>query len=303
MKHACILGGGPSGIFTAKLLSSRGIGVNLFEIGSRLLGNYFYARNQSDILSGLQATVHLNNKTLNDKQCDFYVVATGGKPRELEIEGHQHAIQAMDLIRRGGDHPIGQKLCIIGMGNVALDVLYCLKKNGGSVTVLGRNGVDESKFDNHVFRESVEDSVGIMKVENISNNRQNIDNDSRKIRRKYDLLKQASSPIGSWIRHLKGRLFGAGKPAVRFIFEATPRSIKPVDGQLEVAYLVNSELKRESFDKVISSVGFIPNPAIVKTSKPVYHTGWCVKSQGNIGDAMLAAKATVEKIMKDINGK
>jgi len=311
---ACVVGGGPSGIFLSRYLNDHGVSVNLFEKTGSLLGNYKYAKSKTDLTRNLVANVMLNSdeKTINDAKCDFYVVATGGKAKELDIDGKEHIIGAMDVISNYYD-PAGsvtdtskyekakqllncsnQDLCIIGIGNVALDLAYYLRKKAKSITILARGGLSNAPFDNYVMRDIVRDFNISIVDDNMA------DPSDRKTTRRFKLLQQKDSVVTRMIERIRTWIYRNPKPQLNLLFNASPYRVNPKQSQLEVAYLLGNAPKTGIFDAVISSIGFIPNPVEIKTSKPVYYSGWCVRPRGNIGDAMIDAKNTVAAIMSDI---
>ncbi|ELA41929.1 uncharacterized protein VICG_01113 [Vittaforma corneae ATCC 50505] len=306
--RACVLGGGPSGIFVSEYLNNRGIAVELFEKSNTLLGNYKYARNKIDLLKNLNATVHLNSdeNAIDDSKCDIYVIATGGKQKELDIEGSKYTLKAMDVIKNYyNDDAINDKriksllnnndsnVCIIGMGNVALDLAYYLKDKVSSITILSRGDLSKATFDNHVMREII--NSNIFEINIIGNFEKAGD---RKTQKRCEMLRNTDSKIRKLVAFLQRMFFGVSNPQLNLIFNTYPQSIKKNGDQVEVCYSVNNELKKSVFDAAISSIGFIPNLPIIKTAKPMYYTGWCVNSKGNIGDAMVNARTTVDNIIK-----
>jgi thioredoxin reductase len=108
--RACVVGGGPAGIFISKNLSEKGIEVDLIERENRLMGNYNYARDKIDIIKNIQNNekikVYLNSDhhNIEDDKYDFYVFATGGIQRPLEIKGKKNAHDAIDIIKNICSH-------------------------------------------------------------------------------------------------------------------------------------------------------------------------------------------------------
>lgn len=308
--RACILGGGPSGIFASEYLSKHGIAVELFEKSDKLLGNYKYARDGVDLLKNLNATVHLNadENSVDDTKCDFYIIATGGKQKELSIEGKENALMAMDVIKKYyndnssiGDKRIDRllnndnsKVCIIGMGNVALDLAYYLKDKVRSITILSRSDLSKATFDNHVMREIINSNVFEI---NIAYDFEDVND--KKLQKRCEMLKNANSKIKKLVTFLQKLLFGISKPQLNLIFNTSPQNIKKYGDQVEIRYFVHDKLRKSVFDAAISSIGFVPNFPIIKTTKPVYYTGWCVSPRGNIGNALVDAKNIVDNIIEN----
>lgn len=113
--RACVVGGGPAGIFISKNLSEKGIEVDLIERENRLMGNYNYARDKIDIIKNIQNNekikVYLNSDhhNIKDDKYDFFVFATGGIQRPLEIKGKENAYDAIDIIKNICSHIYTEK--------------------------------------------------------------------------------------------------------------------------------------------------------------------------------------------------
>lgn len=302
---ACVIGGGPSGIFVSNYLNKNGIPVDLYEKSSSLLGNYKYARDKVDILKNFNANVHLNSDetSIDDSNCDFYVVTTGGKEKKLEIEGKEHALSAMNVIENIYSRNINSTLpdrykpdvCIIGMGNVSLDLAYYLKNIVKSVTILSRNDISNASFSNHVMRELLKDNFYDVKL--IDGNI--IKTDNLKAKKRYEMFEKSESFIDKALNYLKKIAGLKSKPSLNLIFNSEPKKIKKIGNLFGVEYLNNKSIKNSVFDAVISSIGFLPNVPVLNTKKPIFYSGWCSYSRGNLGDAMINAKNTVNHILKD----
>lgn len=318
--RACVLGGGPSGIFVSRYLQNRGIEVDLLEKSSTLLGNYKYARSKIDLIKDLKANVQVNSdeNSIDDTKYNFYVVSSGGKPKELEISGKEHVLNAMDvIINYHAQSDIGrgetcsdahsrnekidellknqhQKICIVGMGNVALDLAYYLKDNAKSITIINRSGIEKAPFDNYVMREV----IGSFYPTIVSENTMDLSNISdRKTRRRVEMIQHENSLFAKLLKYIKSLISIKPLPRLNLVFNSYPQKILQRGKRIEMNYFVENTLKTDVFDAVISSIGFVPNDVKIKTSKPVYYSGWCVRPRGNIGDAMIDANNTVNHIL------
>jgi len=117
MLKGCIIGAGPSGLYTAKYLYRSGIKPMIIEKTAQIGGNYKYAKIPGspfkDILENKDIEIRYNEAFadgLAKSDCDFYVIATGGTPRKLGIKGSEYAINAMDLVKKhyGGNATVNE---------------------------------------------------------------------------------------------------------------------------------------------------------------------------------------------------
>lgn len=431
----CVIGAGPSGIYTAAYLASSGIDVTLYERSNEILGNYKYAITKSNNLhkmienNDIKLRLNTDHTKIKDKY-DFYVVATGGITRELNIKGSDKCINGMDLIEKyykDGLSYLGDRVCIVGMGNVALDIARYIVNKCKEVVILSRGSSSEAKFDNYLLREiidtniynistnaefdkkqvkmhaennknnifrdntnngmlldnrdnnmivnsmskynihnfntaSTNSSADACKNNSLKNNNLNYTNDiinyhndknssnkksiepdrniktlsNKAILRRNAMLKSVQNK--SFITRIKDKLFNK-KPKLKLLFNAKLEEItsnenleefsertflnygknkiidkfednshlskndKIIDklkvnsDKLKVKLKINNKPVVELFDKVICSIGFIPNPINIETQKPVFYTGWCVNATGNINSARIAAEECSNKII------
>jgi 2,4-dienoyl-CoA reductase-like NADH-dependent reductase (Old Yellow Enzyme family) len=151
-KKAVIVGGGPAGMEAARVLRERGMDVVLFEATNQLGGQItLAARGQlrrqiwavaywlQSQLERLEIDIRYNcyaeeNEILAE-QPDLVIIATGGMPEPLEIDGGEHAISTWDIL--SGEKVSGEILLFDDLGDhqgaVAADVLA---SNGAEVTYL-----------------------------------------------------------------------------------------------------------------------------------------------------------------------
>ena len=139
-----VIGGGPGGLSAAWHLALKGHAVDLYEATDKLGGKLELCipreRLPQEVLhkelsrfNEIGVTVHLNahidQKRFNEiyKKHEIVIVACGAhKPRIFPFPGSEHIISAYDFLRGAniGDIPAlnGQKVVIIGAGNVGMDV-------------------------------------------------------------------------------------------------------------------------------------------------------------------------------------
>lgn len=138
-KKIAVVGAGPAGLAFSCYAAERGHEVHLFEKSAEIGGQFNYAKripgkeefyetiryfNKRLEVTGVN--VHLNSEqnveSLSDANFEQVVLATGIKPREVNIEGIQHP-KVMNYIDVLGDNQaVGKKVAIIGAGGIGFDV-------------------------------------------------------------------------------------------------------------------------------------------------------------------------------------
>ena len=136
-KNLAVVGAGAAGLSFACEAAERGHKITLFEASNKIGGQLNLARNIpnkeifdetlryfSNRLKATGVKLKLGQKAnIKDlKTFDEVVLATGIKPRELEIDGIKHTsvINYVDVLN--GKKTIGKKVAIIGAGGIGFDV-------------------------------------------------------------------------------------------------------------------------------------------------------------------------------------
>jgi len=150
-KKLAVIGAGPAGLAFSVYAARRGHQVELFDKLSEIGGQFNVAKqipgkeefyetlryfNKQLIL--LNVPVHLNNEQSSEKLLaagfDEVILATGIKPRKLNIEGidHPKVLSYLQVLR--DNVFVGEKVAIIGAGGIGFDVATYLAEKGESLT-------------------------------------------------------------------------------------------------------------------------------------------------------------------------
>ncbi len=161
-----IIGSGPAGITIAFILALKGYNVTIFEAHDKIGGVLRYGipefRLSKDILDKLKTRLEslgvvirpntligpiLTVEDLFRDGYDALFIGTGvWKPRKLNIKGESlgHVHYAIDYLKNPDVYELGDSVCVIGAGNVAMDVArMALRKGAKKVSVLYRKGPED----------------------------------------------------------------------------------------------------------------------------------------------------------------
>ena len=160
-RKVAIIGSGPAGLTIAVILAERGYDITIFEAHDRIGGVLMYGipefrlpksqltklkRKIRDMGIRIRPNTMIGQVlTVDDLFRDGYravFIGTGvWKPRGLGIPGESlgNVHYAIDYLKNPEVYSLGERLCIIGAGNVAMDVARtAVRKGVSSVTVLYR---------------------------------------------------------------------------------------------------------------------------------------------------------------------
>ncbi|WP_133629282.1 NAD(P)-dependent oxidoreductase [Fonticella tunisiensis] len=166
-KKVAIIGSGPAGITIATILASKGYDITMFEAHDKIGGVLRYGipefRLPKEILERIKKNlVNMGVKirpntligpviTIDDLFRDGYravFIGTGvWKPQRLNIKGESlgHVHYAIDYLKNPEVYNLGNRVCVIGAGNVACDVARTAIRNGSrEVTILYRKGIEDA---------------------------------------------------------------------------------------------------------------------------------------------------------------
>ena len=165
-KKVAIIGAGPAGITIAIILAKKGYDVTIFESRDQIGGVLRYGipefRLPKSVLDRIKVkleemgvkirpnTLIGGTITMDDLFRDGYkavFIGTGvWKPNSLKIKGETlgHVHFAIDYLKNPKVYNLGHRVCIIGAGNVAMDVARTVIRNGArEVTIMYRKGEDD----------------------------------------------------------------------------------------------------------------------------------------------------------------
>ncbi|WP_432663803.1 NAD(P)-dependent oxidoreductase [Wukongibacter baidiensis] len=161
-----IIGSGPAGITIAFVLALKGYDITIFEANDKIGGVLRYGipefrlpKNIIDRLKNelikLGVVIRPNTLigpvlTIEDLFRDGYdalFIGTGvWKPRKLGIKGESlgNVHYAIDYLKNPEVYNLGEKVCVIGAGNVAMDVARtALRKGSREVYLMYRKGMED----------------------------------------------------------------------------------------------------------------------------------------------------------------
>jgi glutamate synthase (NADPH) small chain len=177
-----IVGSGPAGITIAFILAMKGYRITLFENNPKIGGVLRYGipefRLSKDILDKIQekliqlgvkirpntlvGPVITIDKLFEDGYKAIFLGTGVWNPRTLNIKGETlgNAHFAIDYLKEPDVYNLGNKVCVIGAGNVAMDSARTAKRSGvNEVTILYRKGFAEMTATKLEIEEAKEDGI------------------------------------------------------------------------------------------------------------------------------------------------
>ena len=176
------MGSGPAGITASILLAQKGYDVTIFELRDKIGGVLTYGipefrlpRSIVDNLESklIQLGVHIKTNTIvgpvitMDKLLldgyDAVFIGTGvWSPKMLNIKGETlgHSFYAIDYLKNPSRYKLGDRVVVIGAGNVAMDAARSAKHYGSSdVKVYYRRGIEDMTATKAEIKEAQEEGV------------------------------------------------------------------------------------------------------------------------------------------------
>ena len=161
-QKAAVIGSGPAGITVAIKLAMNGYDVTVFEERSKIGGVLQYGipefrlpktvlTRYKKLMEKLEIQIRPNTViggalVIDDLFRDGYssvFIGTGvWRPKTIGIKGESlgNVYFGIDYLRRPEAHIIGEKVAVIGMGNVAMDVARTALRNGAKTVTLYARG-------------------------------------------------------------------------------------------------------------------------------------------------------------------
>ena len=147
-KTVAIIGGGIGGMEAARVLKLRGHNPVIYEKADKLGGTFIPASAESykgklrDLLAwyrremdklGIEVKLNTEVKDTNMFRADDIIIATGAKPRKLNIPGFDKTIEACEYLN---GKEVGNNVVVIGGGLTGSEIAYELALGGKAVTIV-----------------------------------------------------------------------------------------------------------------------------------------------------------------------
>ena len=185
-KKIAVIGAGPGGMSAAYYLRKKGYAVTVFEAQESAGGMLRYGvpsyrlpdndlDKDIDYIVSLGVEVKYNTAIGTDikfeqllENYDAVFMSTGlSVPSSMRIHGEDHprvlsGLQVLADVANGRDPGIGQKVAVIGGGNVAMDAARVSRRFDAKVTILYRRRISEMPADEEEIHESQEEGCRIV---------------------------------------------------------------------------------------------------------------------------------------------
>ena len=152
-KKVVVVGGGPGGLYAAKVCALRGHDVTLLEKNGTLGGNFYIAAfpaDKGDLTSAIRSfivgcedagvKIRMNTEAtaelIKEMAPDAVILATGSKPLIVPISGLADCgyVTAQDMLE--GKVHVGKKALVVGGGMVGCEAAEFLAERNHDVTVI-----------------------------------------------------------------------------------------------------------------------------------------------------------------------
>jgi len=185
-KRIAVIGAGPGGLSAAYYLRRKGHAVTVFEAQSRAGGMLRYGvpdyrlpaaalDKDIDFIVSLGVDIRYDTRIGRDvafsellEGYDAVFLSTGlSVPSSMRIQGEDHprvlsGLQVLADVANGRDPGIGNRVAVIGGGNVAMDAARVSRRLGAEVTILYRRRIADMPADPEEIHESQEEGCHIV---------------------------------------------------------------------------------------------------------------------------------------------
>ncbi len=181
-KKIAIVGSGPAGITVALILARKGYLVTIFELRDRIGGVLTYGipefRLPRSIVETLEEKLHelkvqikpntivgpviTMDKLLFDGYDAIFIGTGVWNPKTLNIRGETlgHSMYAIDYLKNPKAYKLGERVVVIGAGNVAMDAARSAKYYGAKhVQICYRRGLENMSATKAEIKEAQEEGV------------------------------------------------------------------------------------------------------------------------------------------------
>ena len=185
-KNIAIVGAGPAGLTAAYYLVRLGHNVTIYDSHAKAGGILQYGipayrlpkdglNKELELFRKLGVKFVFNTKIGKDipfktlqKQNDAVFLAVGAqKDVELDIEGREldgvmQGYEFLEEFAAGKKIHIGQKVVVVGAGNVAIDAARSCLRLGADVTIVYRRDRDEMPANEHEIKDAIDENIHFM---------------------------------------------------------------------------------------------------------------------------------------------
>ncbi len=184
-KSVAVIGGGPGGLTTAFYLAIRGFKVTVFEALPQVGGATFFGipkyrfplpslEKQVKLMTDWGVEIKTNHKVEADEfkqmQQDYDAIYVGTgllKPSSLRAEGEDlpgvmPAIEMLIDHHLGKTVEVGEKVVVVGGGNVAIDAARISRRLGADVTIAYRRRMEDMPADHEEIEDSESEGVHLI---------------------------------------------------------------------------------------------------------------------------------------------
>lgn len=149
VKEVAVIGAGIAGLTAAMELMKRGHKVTVYEKSSELCGVFqaaaapSFKEKDKELIAWYRRQVEKMNvdirfnteiTDLSTLQADEIIIATGAKPRVLNVESAQEMVEAIEYLR--GYKEVGDNVAVIGGGLTGCEIAYDLALKGKKAMVI-----------------------------------------------------------------------------------------------------------------------------------------------------------------------